>query len=70
MTRSFFSCKGNGLLVERGSLLSHSAIIARELGLPTIVAVDDLTTWLKDDDIVEFDGQNGVIKIVDTKNEK
>ena len=27
-----------GLLVERGSLLSHSAIVARELGIPAVVA--------------------------------
>jgi pyruvate,water dikinase len=28
-----------GLLIERGSLLSHSAVVARELGLPTIVRI-------------------------------
>ena len=27
------------ILVERGSLLSHSAVVARELGIPTIVAI-------------------------------
>src|SRR5262249_29634357 len=29
----------SGLLVERGSLLSHSAIVARELGIPAVIAV-------------------------------
>ncbi|NDD91789.1 hypothetical protein EBZ37_06865 [bacterium] len=29
----------SGLLIERGSLLSHSAVVARELGLPTIVGI-------------------------------
>ncbi len=28
-----------GLIIERGSLLSHSAVVARELGIPTIVGV-------------------------------
>ena len=28
-----------GLLVERGSLLSHAAIVARELGIPAVVSV-------------------------------
>ena len=50
-----------GLLVERGSLLSHSAIVARELGLPTIVSLPGLTTWLKDGDWVEMDGATGVV---------
>jgi rifampicin phosphotransferase len=48
-----------GLLVERGSLLSHSAIVARELGLPTIVALPGVTQWLHDGDVVEMDGSTG-----------
>ena len=36
-----------GLVVERGSLLSHSAIVARELGLPCAVSVPQATTWIK-----------------------
>jgi phosphohistidine swiveling domain-containing protein len=51
----------SGLLVERGSLLSHSAIVARELGLPTIVALPGLTRWLKNGDWVEMDGATGVV---------
>lgn len=50
-----------GLLVEHGSLLSHSAIVARELGLPAIVSLKGVTCWLKDGDEVEFDGSTGVV---------
>lgn len=50
-----------GLLVERGSLLSHSAIVARELGLPTIVALPGVTSWLNNNDWVEMDGSTGVV---------
>jgi len=50
-----------GLLVEYGSLLSHSAIVSRELGLPAIVGLAGLTHWLKDGDWVEFDGSTGVV---------
>jgi len=50
-----------GLLVERGSLLSHSAIVARELGIPAVVSVVGLTRWLKDGDWVELDGARGVV---------
>jgi len=48
-----------GLVVERGSLLSHSAIVARELGLPCAVAVPAATTWLQTGDLVEVDGASG-----------
>jgi pyruvate,water dikinase len=54
-----------GVLVERGSLLSHAAIVARELGIPAIVSVPGLTGWLRDGDWVEFDGTTGVIRRID-----
>jgi len=50
-----------GLLVERGSLLSHSAIVARELGIPAIVSLTGLTRWLSDGDLVELDGSTGIV---------
>ena len=51
----------SGVLVERGSLLSHSAIVAREMRIPTVVSISGITRWLKDGDIVEFDGSTGVV---------
>jgi pyruvate,water dikinase len=50
------------VLVERGSLLSHAAIVARELGIPAIVSLPGLTRWLKDGDWVEMDGSTGVVR--------
>ncbi|MFM7321912.1 MAG: PEP/pyruvate-binding domain-containing protein [Armatimonadota bacterium] len=50
-----------GVLVERGSLLSHSAIVARELGIPCIVSVPGATRWLRDGDRVAMDGATGVV---------
>jgi pyruvate,water dikinase len=52
----------SGLLVERGSLLSHSAIVARELALPAVVAIDGLTSWLESGDEVELDGRTGDVR--------
>lgn len=52
----------SGLLVERGSLLSHSAIVAREMGLPAVVAIPGLLDWLQDGDEVELDGASGVVR--------
>ena len=56
-----------GLLVERGSLLSHSAIVARELGIPAVVSVPGLTKWLRDGDVVEFDGALGIVRRLNTR---
>jgi rifampicin phosphotransferase len=50
-----------GLLVERGSLLSHSAIVAREMGIPAIVSLAGVTRWLKTGDHVELDGSTGIV---------
>jgi pyruvate,water dikinase len=54
----------SALLVERGSLLSHSAIVAREMCIPAIVSIPEITRWLKDGDQVEMDGSTGVIRKV------
>jgi phosphohistidine swiveling domain-containing protein len=51
-----------GILVERGSVLSHAAIVSRELGIPSVVAVGGLTAWLRDGDLVEFDGRSGRVE--------
>lgn len=51
-----------GLLVEHGSLLSHSAIVSRELGLPSIVSIPGLTGWLRTGDLVELDGAAGTVR--------
>ncbi|MGK7926229.1 MAG: PEP/pyruvate-binding domain-containing protein [Spirulina sp.] len=50
-----------GLLVERGSVLSHAAIVSRELGIPAIVSIPGVTRWLKDGDRVEYDGSKGKV---------
>lgn len=59
----------SGLLVERGGLLSHSAIVAREMGLPTIVSIKGLTKRLKSGMQVEFNGETGLINILDEMSE-
>jgi phosphohistidine swiveling domain-containing protein len=55
----------SGLLVERGSLLSHSAIVAREMGLPAIVSIKGLTKVIKNGMRIRMDGKKGCIYILD-----
>lgn len=51
-----------GLLVERGSLLSHSAIVSREMNLPCIVSLTHITSWLQTGDRIEMNGQTGMVR--------
>ncbi len=54
-----------GLLIERGSLLSHSAVVARELGLPTIVGISGgLMKKLKTGMRVRVDAGRGEVRIL------
>ncbi|MFQ5546808.1 MAG: PEP/pyruvate-binding domain-containing protein [Woeseia sp.] len=52
----------SGIVMERGSLLSHSAIVARELGLPAVVGVEDACRWLQDGEWVELNGATGDVR--------
>jgi pyruvate,water dikinase len=58
----FLIAKSKGLIVEKGSMLSHSAIISRELGIPAVVGIKDCVDIFKNGDIVTLDGTNGSIK--------
>ena len=53
----------SGLIVEHGSMLSHSFVVAREMGLPAVVNVVNATSIIKNDDLVTLDGLKGEIKI-------
>jgi pyruvate,water dikinase len=53
-----------GVLLETGGALQHGASVAREMGKPCIVGIEDVTKNLKDGQIVEMDGNTGVIKIL------
>ncbi len=53
----------SGLIVERGSMVSHTAITGRMLGIPTVVAVPGATTEISDGDEVEIDGRSGTVRI-------
>ncbi len=49
------------VVVERGSVLSHSAIVAREFGIPCVVGVAGALTRLRDGQEIEVDGNAGRI---------
>lgn len=57
----------SAIIVERGSLLSHSAIVSREMGIPCIVGVTGLLKTLKTGDLIEMNGSTGQIKVIENE---
>jgi pyruvate,water dikinase len=51
-----------GVLVQRGSILSHAALVAREMGVPCVVGIPGLLDALADGDLVEMDGATGLVR--------
>lgn len=54
----------SGVLVQRGSLLSHTAIVSREMGIPAIVSITGLLDTITTGDLIEFDGKTGIIRLL------
>jgi phosphohistidine swiveling domain-containing protein len=53
-----------GLVVEKGSMLSHSAIVAREMGIPAVVGVRGATRCIADGDLIRLDGATGLVELL------
>ena len=53
-----------GVVMEIGGPLQHGAIIAREYGIPCVSALMGAMEIIKDGDLLEVDGSNGIVKII------
>ncbi|MBO4981459.1 MAG: phosphoenolpyruvate synthase [Lachnospiraceae bacterium] len=53
-----------GVISEKGSLLSHTAIISRELKIPSVVGVEGLLDTVRTGDLVRMNGNTGEIEII------
>jgi pyruvate,water dikinase len=62
---SVLFAKVGALVTDSGGILSHPAIIAREYGIPAVVATRTATSRLHDDQRVTVDGDSGVVRVVD-----
>jgi pyruvate,water dikinase len=54
----------SALVVDIGGLLSHAAVVARELGIPCVVNTRTGTDLLRDGDRVRVDGTKGTVEII------
>jgi len=55
-------CIAAGVVTELGGALSHAAVVARELGVPSVVNVVGVTRALRTGDRVRVDGDRGVVE--------
>ena len=52
--------------VQEGGLMTHAAIMARELGLPAVVGVAGLLEDVHDGDVIEIDPAAGEVRLVES----
>lgn len=53
-----------GVVTNIGGMLCHSAVVAREYGIPAVVGTVRATETYTDGQIIEIDGDAGVVRIV------
>lgn len=53
--------RAGALVMEIGGTMSHGVIVARELGLPTVVNIPGALQWVDDGALLEVDGSSGRI---------
>jgi rifampicin phosphotransferase len=59
----FLMTRAAGIVCEKGSPLSHTAIVGRELGIPVIVGVNNATRIISSGEIMKMDGARGEVTV-------
>ena len=54
------------VVTDTGGILSHSAVVAREYGIPAVVGARDATRAIPDGALVEVDGDAGTVRVVES----
>jgi rifampicin phosphotransferase len=53
-----------GLITEVGGLMTHGAVVAREYGLPAVVAVEHATRLIADGQRIRLHGTHGYVELL------
>ena len=56
--------KAAAIVADQGGLSSHAAIVSRELGVPCVIATENGTRIIKDNDLLRIDAKHGIVKIL------
>ncbi|MEK6889607.1 MAG: PEP-utilizing enzyme [Nanoarchaeota archaeon] len=57
--------KASAIVTNQGGMMSHAAIVARELKIPCIVGTNNATEMINDGDFIEVDADKGIVKIIE-----
>jgi len=60
--------KVGGIVTDEGGIACHAAIISRELDVPCVVGCKIALQVLKENEIIELDADDGIIKRIEKKN--
>ena len=53
-----------GLVMERGGVLSHGAVVAREYGVPAVANIPNATRRIADGQTLRVDGNQGTVSLI------
>ncbi len=53
-----------GLVMERGGMLSHGAVVAREYGVPAVVNIPKATQYITEGKLIQVDGNRGIVSLL------
>jgi pyruvate,water dikinase len=54
----------SAIVTDRGGILSHSAVVAREYGIPAVVGTNTATSIIQDGQTIEVNGDTGMVQIL------
>jgi pyruvate,water dikinase len=54
-----------GVVTDKGGILSHAAIVAREFSIPAVVGCGDATSVIVDGALIRIDGATGLVELVE-----
>ena len=57
--------KAVAIVTDEGGITCHAAIVSREFGIPCVVGTKNATQILNDNDWVEVDAENGVVRVIE-----
>ena len=59
--------KAAAIVAEEWGITGHVSVVSREFGIPSVVGIKQVTSIIDDGDLVEVDAENGVVKILERK---
>ena len=60
--------KARGFITDEGGITCHAAILSREFNVPCIVGTLNATKVIKDNDLIELDANNGIVRILERED--